>query len=217
MAGQRVANTPAISIIGIAYRAPGPGRPECGERHEFDHDWFGIDAHEANRMDLAQYRALEVAIEAVDDAGIGYLLRGSDTAILLAVCAGTAAFTRSTHRLAAVLDLHGPRLVLDHADPASGAAIELATNMLTEASVPFVIVIEVGRSASALAGVRADTEPSDSITALVLQRTADASGARTLSHADIIGTASASDRERLEPEDIGVAGLDVGTDQALVR
>ncbi|MBO0856674.1 MAG: acyltransferase domain-containing protein, partial [Nocardia sp.] len=44
-----------------------------------------------------------------------------------------------------------------------------------------------------------------------------ASGARTLSHADIIGTASASDRERLEPEDIGVAGLDVGTDRALVR
>ncbi|MFI7663904.1 SDR family NAD(P)-dependent oxidoreductase [Nocardia sp. NPDC049526] len=178
---------PPVSIVGIGCRVPGapnvsefwrmlcdgrdatgappPGRP--GTRHAgyltdvdaFDNDWFAISGREAALMDPQQRLALEVAIEALDDAGIGYRTRGSGAAVVFGACAydhGIAVLGRDGHdapyavtgsalsiianRLSYVLDLHGPSLVVDSACSSSLAAVDLAVRLLADEAVPFAIV-----------------------------------------------------------------------------
>lgn len=176
-----------VSIVGIGCRVPGapnvsefwrmlcdgrdatgappPGRP--GTRHAgyltdvdaFDNDWFAISGREAALMDPQQRLALEVAVEALDDAGIGYRTRGSGAAVVFGACAydhGIAVLGRDGHdapyavtgsalsiianRLSYVLDLHGPSLVVDSACSSSLAAVDLAVRLLADEAVPFAIV-----------------------------------------------------------------------------
>ncbi|MFE9321639.1 SDR family NAD(P)-dependent oxidoreductase [Nocardia sp. NPDC052278] len=178
---------PPVSIVGIGCRVPGapnvsefwrmlrdgrdatgappPGRP--GTRtagyltdvDAFDNDWFAISGREAALMDPQQRLALEVAIEALDDAGIGYRTRGSGAAVVFGACAydhGIAVLGRAGHdapyavtgsalsiianRLSYVLDLHGPSLVVDSACSSSLAAVDLAVRLLADEAVPFAIV-----------------------------------------------------------------------------
>ena len=178
---------PPVSIVGIGCRLPGasnvpefwrmlcdgrdgtgappPGRP--GTRRAgyltdvdaFDNDWFAISGREAVLMDPQQRLALEVAVEALDDAGIGYRTRGSGAAVVFGACAydhGIAVLGRDGHdapyavtgsalsiianRLSYVLDLHGPSLVLDSACSSSLAAVDLAVRLLADDAVPFAIV-----------------------------------------------------------------------------
>ncbi|WP_433600234.1 SDR family NAD(P)-dependent oxidoreductase [Nocardia sp. CA-135953] len=178
---------PPVSIVGIGCRVPGapnvsefwrmlcdgrdatgappPGRP--GTRYAgyltdvdaFDNDWFAISGREAALMDPQQRLALEVAIEALDDAGIGYHTRGSGAAVVFGACAydhGIAVLGRDGHdapyavtgsalsiianRLSYVLDLHGPSLVVDSACSSSLAAVDLAVRLLADEAVPFAIV-----------------------------------------------------------------------------
>ncbi|MEV4126596.1 SDR family NAD(P)-dependent oxidoreductase [Nocardia sp. NPDC049707] len=178
---------PPVAIVGIGCRVPGasnvpefwrmlcggrdatgappPGRP--GTRHAgyltdvdaFDNDWFAISSREAALMDPQQRLALEVAVEALDDAGIGYRTRGSEAAVVFGAGAydhGIAVLGRDGHdapyavtgsalsiianRLSYVLDLHGPSLVLDSACSSSLAAVDLAVRLLADDAVPFAIV-----------------------------------------------------------------------------
>ncbi|WP_218020038.1 type I polyketide synthase [Nocardia anaemiae] len=178
---------PPVSIVGIGCRVPGapnvsefwrmlcdgrdatgappPGR--AGTRHAgyladidaFDNDWFAISGREAALMDPQQRLALEVAVEALDDAGIGYRTRGSGAAVVFGACAydhGIAVLGRAGHdaptavtgsalsiianRLSYVLDLHGPSLVVDSACSSSLAAVDLAVRLLADDAVPFAIV-----------------------------------------------------------------------------
>ncbi len=178
---------PAISIVGIGCRVPGasgvaelwrllvegldgtgappPDREGVGRGGylaavaEFDNDWFAISDREAALMDPQQRLALEVAVEAIDDAGIGYRLRGSNAAVLFGACGfdhgavvlGTggrdapyavtgSALSIIANRLSYVLDLHGPSVVLDSACSSSLAAVDLAMRILADDSVPFAIV-----------------------------------------------------------------------------
>ncbi|MEV6138618.1 SDR family NAD(P)-dependent oxidoreductase [Nocardia sp. NPDC051990] len=145
--------------------APPPGRP--GTRHAgyltdvdaFDNDWFAISSREAALMDPQQRLALEVTVEALDDAGIGYRTRGSEAAVVFGAGAydhGIAVLGRDGHdapyavtgsalsiianRLSYVLDLHGPSLVLDSACSSSLAAVDFAVRLLADDAVPFAIV-----------------------------------------------------------------------------
>ncbi|MEV6334358.1 SDR family NAD(P)-dependent oxidoreductase [Nocardia vinacea] len=176
-----------VSIVGIGCRVPGapnvsefwrmlcdgrdatgappPGR--SGTRRAgyltdvdaFDNDWFAISGREAALMDPQQRLALEVAIEALDDAGIGYRTRGSGAAVVFGACAydhGIAVLGRDGHdapyavtgsalsiianRLSYVLDLRGPSLVVDSACSSSLAAVDLAVRLLADEAVPFAIV-----------------------------------------------------------------------------
>ncbi|WP_063042566.1 type I polyketide synthase [Nocardia pseudovaccinii] len=178
---------PPVSIVGIGCRVPGapnvsefwrmlcdgrdatgappPDRP--GTRHAgyltdvdaFDNDWFAISGREAALMDPQQRLALEVAIEALDDAGIGHRTRGSGAAVVFGACAydhGIAVLGRAGHdapyavtgsalsiianRLSYVLDLHGPSLVVDSACSSSLVAVDLAVRLLADEAVPFAIV-----------------------------------------------------------------------------
>ena len=125
----------------------------------FDNEWFGISAREAAVMDPQQRLALEVAVEAIDDAGIGYHTKGSDGAVVFGACGydhGSVVLGRGGHdapfavtgsalsiianRLSYVLDLHGPSLVLDSACSSSLAALDLAVRLLSDGSVPFAVV-----------------------------------------------------------------------------
>src|SRR5690606_8592207 len=103
-----------VSIIGIGCRLPGADGPEefwqllldcrdatgmpppgrAGHRRggylahidRFDNEWFGISGREAALMDPQQRIALEVAVEALDDAGIGYRAQGSAGAVIFGAC-----------------------------------------------------------------------------------------------------------------------------------
>ncbi|WP_067463015.1 type I polyketide synthase [Nocardia amamiensis] len=176
-----------VAIIGIGCRLPGaasaaefwrllldgrdatstPPAGRLGARRggylddveSFDNDWFAISEREAAVMDPQQRLALEVAVEALDDAGIGYRARGSDAAVVFGASGydhGIAVLGREGHdaqyavtgsalsiianRLSYVLDLHGPSLVLDSACSSSLAAVDLAVRLLADGTVPFAIV-----------------------------------------------------------------------------
>jgi acyl transferase domain-containing protein len=179
-----VSPAPPVSIIGIGCRVPGTngveefwqllcdgrdgtGPPPAGRSgtrrggyldrlDAFDNDWFAISEREAAIMDPQQRLSLEVAL---DDARVGYRIRGSHAAVLFGVCGhdhGTVvighggydapyAVTGSAlgiiaNRLSYVLDLHGPSLVLDTACSSSLVAVDLAVRLLADDTVPLAIV-----------------------------------------------------------------------------
>ncbi|WP_033196174.1 polyketide synthase, partial [Streptomyces xiaopingdaonensis] len=102
---------------------------------EWDPGFFGISPREAARIDPQQRMALEMAVEAFDDAGVDpALLRGSDTAVQLGVYAHAfgglqardvtsvdspsamgSAGTAIANRVSYHFDLRGPSLTVDTA------------------------------------------------------------------------------------------------------
>ncbi|MBU3059971.1 SDR family NAD(P)-dependent oxidoreductase [Nocardia sp. NEAU-G5] len=135
----------------------GPHRAGHPDRLDaFDNDWFGISEREAAAMDPRQRLCLEVAIEAIDDAGVGFRIRGSRTAVLFGAGApdhdaaadeGDAAdpIPESTpsgtaNRLSFALQLHGPSLVVDSARSSSPVALDLAVRLLADGAASLAIV-----------------------------------------------------------------------------
>jgi acyl transferase domain-containing protein len=116
----------------------------------FDADYFSILPREAERMDPQQRLVLEVAIEAIDDAGLPHdSLAGSRTGVYVASYHNDYAqlqyadvdgidlrtLTGTLHsvvanRLSYLLDLRGPSLSLDTACSSSLVAIHLACQSL---------------------------------------------------------------------------------------
>lgn len=116
----------------------------------FDAAYFGILPREAERMDPQQRLFLEVAVEALDDAGLTReRLRGSRTGVFVAsyhndysqmqygdvdaIDARTLTGTLHSvlaNRLSYFLDLHGPSLSIDTACSSSLVAIHLACQSL---------------------------------------------------------------------------------------
>ena len=116
----------------------------------FDATFFGISPREAPHVDPRQRKVLEIAWEALEDAGIPpHSLAGSATGVYIATLSNDydmmfsrnyRRFTSSTgtgtansiiaNRLSYLLDLHGPSLTLDTACSGSLLAIELACRSL---------------------------------------------------------------------------------------
>ncbi|MCP2320413.1 Ketoacyl-synthetase C-terminal extension [Nocardia amikacinitolerans] len=187
MTARTPSTQPSVAIVGMACRVPGAadldefwrllmaGRDATGDPPPgrqvtrragylddiewFDNDWFAISAREAAMMDPQQRLALEVSVEALDDAGIGYRTRGSDAAVVFGACGydhgvtvlgGSeqdapyavtgAALSIIANRLSYALDLHGPSLVVDSACSSSLAAVDIALRLLADETVPFAIV-----------------------------------------------------------------------------
>lgn len=116
----------------------------------FDASFFGISPREAPHVDPRQRKVLEIAWEALEDAGIPPLsLNGSATAVYMAtlssdydtvLCRNYGRISASTgtgtansiiaNRLSYFLNLHGPSLTLDTACSGSLLAIDLACRSL---------------------------------------------------------------------------------------
>ncbi|AYN42590.1 SDR family NAD(P)-dependent oxidoreductase [Streptomyces dangxiongensis] len=128
----------------------------------FDAGFFGISPREAAAMDPQQRLVLELAWEALEDAGIvPATLAGSDTAVFVgAIADDYAALTRAAgpgatsahtvtglhrgiiaNRVSYVLGLRGPSIVIDTAQSSSLVAVHLACESLRR-----------GESTAALAG-----------------------------------------------------------------
>ncbi|MCU1646767.1 MAG: Mycocerosic acid synthase [Nocardia sp.] len=169
-----------VSIVGVAYRATGTA---------FDHEWFGITEREAAAMDPHQRVNLELAVEALDDSGLGCLARGSRAAVVFgAATVFAAGAANSAHQLSRALDLHGPSLMVgsDRASPL--VAVDTAVRLLADDAVPFVIA--GGANLTLLPDISGITAPpsSDVSTVLVLQRTLEAARTGTRCYAEIAGT-----------------------------
>ncbi|WIM94389.1 SDR family NAD(P)-dependent oxidoreductase [Actinoplanes oblitus] len=116
----------------------------------FDHEYFGITAAEAREMDPQQRILLEVAAEALEDAGLRRAdTAGSDTGVFVGIAHAeyaaaewatgegvtaltpTAnAFSIAANRISYCLDLRGPSLAVDTACSSSLVALHLAARSL---------------------------------------------------------------------------------------
>ncbi|WP_083913949.1 acyltransferase domain-containing protein [Nocardia concava] len=166
-----------VSIVGVGCRTTGT---------EFDHEWFGMDRLEAAGLTPRQRATLEVAVEALDDSGLGCLAPGSQAAVVFGAVGGT----NSAHHLSRALDLRGPSLTVDSQRASPLVAVDMGVRLLADESVPFVICGGVDLallpdiSDLRLPGPR--TGPG-LCTVLILQRTTDATRTRTRGYAEIGG------------------------------
>ncbi|WP_084535585.1 acyltransferase domain-containing protein [Nocardia yamanashiensis] len=167
---------PRVSIVGVGCRAADT---------EFDRDWFGISATDAAGLDPRHRVSLEIAVEAIDDAGLGCLAAGSAAAVIL----GASGFTtpNAARLLSRALNLHGPSLLVDSEADTPLIAVDTAVRLLADEAIPFVLA--GGTDLTVLPDISGIRLSGDGTlcTVLVLQRTADAARTGTRRYADITG------------------------------
>ena len=146
-----------------------PGRPGnsytfaggfLGDLTGFDAGFFGISPREASRMDPQQRLALELAVEALDDAGLALEdVAGSATGVFVGVSShsygalqlgmadtiGPYTMTGSAsgniaNRVSYFLDAHGPSLVVDTACSSALVAFDQACQSLRVGSSEVALV-----------------------------------------------------------------------------
>ncbi|APU42862.1 hypothetical protein BSL84_26850 [Streptomyces sp. TN58] len=124
-----------------------------------DLDFFGISEHEASKIDPQQRLMLEVAWEAVEDAGIDpYGLAGSATGVFVGISSSDyrdvlanspsadaysllgGASSVAANRLSYVLDLRGPSLSVDTACSSSLVAVHLACEAIRRGECGLAVV-----------------------------------------------------------------------------
>jgi myxalamid-type polyketide synthase MxaD len=196
-----VVGNAAVAVIGIGCRVPGASGPAefwrllcdgvdairevptdrwsaagwggfLDDVTDFDADFFGVSAREAGRADPQQRIALEVACEALYDAGIGpRSLAGRATGVYVgaatfdhgAAVLGTpvgaepydgtgSALSIIANRISYCLDLRGPSMVVDTACSSSLVAVHLAARAVATGDVELAVaggvnVITSGRIA----------------------------------------------------------------------
>jgi acyl transferase domain-containing protein/acyl carrier protein len=197
----------------------------------FDAGFFGIAPREAARLDPQHRLFLECAVEAIDDAGLPMeALRRSETGVFAALYnndyqvlqdplaadaqAGTGTSpSMAAGRLAWLLDLNGPAMVVDTVCSSSLVALHLACNALRQRECDIAIVGAAnaicapenmvvvskllalspdGRCRAFDAGANGYVR-AEGAGVVVLKRAADAAAAGDRVHALVLGSAVAHD------------------------
>ncbi|WP_330184232.1 acyltransferase domain-containing protein [Nocardia sp. NBC_01503] len=157
----------------------------------FDNDWFALPEAEATALDPRQRVTLELAVEALDDSGLGYLCPGSRAAVVLgtATIFGPGGTVNIAHQLSRTLDLHGPSLLVASDRGAPLVAVDTAVRLLADESVPFVIaggadltLLPDNALPQDISGI--SIPGTGHATVLILQRTRDAHRAGSRRYAD---------------------------------
>jgi acyl transferase domain-containing protein/NADPH:quinone reductase-like Zn-dependent oxidoreductase len=128
---------------------------------QFDADFFGMSAREGTSMDPQQRLVMEVAWEALDDAGMAGRVSGKSVGVYVGAftwdhslnamgptalaqldmhTAGAASFTMLSNRLAYALNLTGPALTVDTACSSSLVAFHLASQAIYNGDCEMALV-----------------------------------------------------------------------------
>src|SRR5271156_5940977 len=128
---------------------------------DFDAEFFGVSPREASIMDPQQRVLLEVAQEAMDDAGVAGRVAGrpvgvyvggfaADNMVLRQMPTSLAAmnshtatagtFTMLSNRISFVYDLRGPSMTIDTACSSSLVALHEATQAITRGEIELALV-----------------------------------------------------------------------------
>ncbi|GAB2523843.1 acyltransferase domain-containing protein [Nocardia heshunensis] len=181
---------PRVSIVGVGCRATGT---------DFDHEWFGLDRLAAAGLTPRQRTTLEVAVEALDDSGLGCLAPASNAAVVFGAIGGT----NGAHHLSRALDLRGPSLTVESHRASPLVAVDMGVRLLADEAVPFVLAGGVDLTLlpdiSDLRIPLPRTGGTGVCTVLVLQRTTEALRTGTRRYAEISSPALGfPDAERLD-------------------
>ncbi len=157
--GDAISEVPPDRWLGADYYDPDPSVPGkmstiqggfLDQVDQFDPAFFGISPREAHRMDPQQRLFLEVAYEALQDAGqVDKQLAGSQTGVFVSSYHNDYGLMQQTNpedidsrtltgvihsivpnRLSFLLNLHGPSLSIDSACSSSLVAVHLACQSL---------------------------------------------------------------------------------------
>ncbi len=128
---------------------------------QFDADFFGMSAREGTSIDPQQRLVMEVAWEALDDAGMAGRVSGKAVGVYVGAftwdhslnamgptalaqldmhTAGAASFTMLSNRLAYALNLTGPALTVDTACSSSLVAFHLACQAISNGDCEMALV-----------------------------------------------------------------------------
>ncbi len=177
---------PGVSIVGVGRRVTGTA---------FDNDWFALPEYEAAALDPRQRVTLELAVEALDDSGLGHLCPGSRAGVVLgtATTFGPGGSLNIAHQLARTLELRGPSLLVASDRGAPLAAVDTAVRLLADESVPFVIaggadlaLLPDNALPQCISGIA--IPDAGQATVVVLQRTRDAHRTGSRRYADFTAT-----------------------------
>lgn len=127
---------------------------------QFDARFFGVSKLEAEQLDPQQRLLMEVAVEALDDAGCPHdRLRGSETGVFVGICHSDfadlqmaqhakrnlytntgGALSIAANRISYFLDLKGPSMAVDTACSSSLVAVNLAEQQLQSKTIDLALV-----------------------------------------------------------------------------
>ena len=126
--------------------------------NDFDHAFFGLTQQEAQKMDPQQRLALEVTVEAIEDAGLSYdTLSGKNVGVFFAATddgwlsmqdpdeispftATGASSSIVSNRISFNLNMIGPSMTIDTACSSSLVALDLASSAIRAGKCDMAIV-----------------------------------------------------------------------------
>ncbi|MEV6976998.1 SDR family NAD(P)-dependent oxidoreductase [Kitasatospora sp. NPDC093806] len=129
-----------VAVVGLSGPTPAAGNDQPGHTGpDGGAAFFGVPAARSAGFGPADWHLLELAWSALEDAGIVPATLSGDGG-RAGVFLAAPSQQRSAERLADVLDLHGPRVAVDAADPGLRVAVDAAAASLRRGECDLALV-----------------------------------------------------------------------------